>query len=77
MTVYALSDLCSISSGGTPSRKNESFWGGNIPWAKISDLEASGDGFISDTEEHITEKGLEAIRGRRALESRPLVHPAG
>jgi type I restriction enzyme S subunit len=61
----ALSELCSIQSGGTPSRGNEEYWaGGSIPWAKISDLEAAGDGYIKDTEEHITEEGLKAIRGR-------------
>lgn len=64
MKEIILSELCSIQSGGTPSRKNDAFWGGNIPWAKISDLEASGDGYISDTEEHITADGLKAIRGR-------------
>jgi len=64
MDTFALSDLCSIQSGGTPSRGNELYWGGNVPWAKISDLEKAGDGFISDTEERITEEGLKAIRSR-------------
>ncbi|PKM36870.1 MAG: hypothetical protein CVV06_08810 [Gammaproteobacteria bacterium HGW-Gammaproteobacteria-10] len=59
-----LSEVCSVQSGGTPSRKNEEYWGGAIPWAKISDLEASGDGYIQTTEENITEAGLKAIRGR-------------
>jgi type I restriction enzyme S subunit len=60
----ALGNVCSIHSGGTPNRSIDSYWGGDIPWAKISDLEASGDGYISDAEEHISEEGLEAIRGR-------------
>lgn len=64
MIKATLEDVCSIQSGGTPSRGAESYWGGSIPWAKISDLEASGDGYISDTEEHISEDGLDAIRGR-------------
>lgn len=64
MIKAVLADVCSIQSGGTPSRGNDSYWGGSIPWAKISDLEASGDGYISDTEENITEQGLGAIRGR-------------
>jgi type I restriction enzyme S subunit len=59
-----LSEVCSVQSGGTPSRNNEEYWGGLIPWAKISDLEASGDGYIQTTEENITEAGLKAIRGR-------------
>ncbi|WP_062810867.1 restriction endonuclease subunit S [Alcanivorax sp. NBRC 102028] len=64
MRKVVLSELCSIQSGGTPSRGNEAYWAGSIPWAKISDLEAAGDGYIKDTEEHITEEGLKAIRGR-------------
>ncbi|EMO0276326.1 restriction endonuclease subunit S [Aquipseudomonas alcaligenes] len=64
MIKATLEDVCSIKSGGTPSRGTDSYWVGSIPWAKISDLEASGDGYISDTEEHISEEGLEAIRGR-------------
>ena len=59
-----LKEICNISSGGTPSRKKNSYYGGNIKWAKISDLETAGDGFIYDTEEKITNAGLENIRNR-------------
>ncbi len=58
-----LSDLCEIKSGGTPSRRDNDNYGGAIPWAKISDIEAS-DGTLFETEEKITEKGLKAIRNR-------------
>ena len=58
----ALSEICTIGSGGTPSRSNSEFYGGTIPWAKISDMPA--DGVVTDTEEHISEAGLNAIRGR-------------
>jgi type I restriction enzyme, S subunit len=58
-----LGDLCSIRSGGTPSRSIQSYYGGQIPWAKISDIEAC-NGEIFETEESITETGLAAIRGR-------------
>lgn len=64
MIMANLDNVCSIQSGGTPNRGTESYWGGSIPWAKISDLEASGNGYISDTDEYISEEGLEAIRGR-------------
>lgn len=63
MRHVALDELCSIRSGGTPSRSNSEFYGGDIPWAKISDIEAS-DGVLIQTEETITRKGLAAIRGR-------------
>lgn len=57
-----LADLCEIRSGGTPLRSNPEFFGGDIPWAKIGDMETS-DGVLTHTEEHISESGLRAIRG--------------
>lgn len=59
-----LENICHIQSGGTPSRKNSSFYEGNIFWAKISDLEKAGDGFIYETEESISKDGLSDIRNR-------------
>jgi len=44
-----------IIGGGTPSRKNEMYWNGNIPWATVKDLK---NAIIKDTEEAITEDGL-------------------
>jgi type I restriction enzyme S subunit len=56
--------LCKMNSGGTPSRKNLSFYSGDIPWAKISDIEAAEGGIVLNTEEHITNSGLAAINNR-------------
>lgn len=53
-----------ISSGGTPSRDRSEYFGGNIPWAKISDIENSKEGILIDTEEKITEDGLSNIRNK-------------
>lgn len=52
-----IKDICSlITSGGTPSRNNKIFWNnGNIKWVKTKEL---NDTWIIDTEEHITETGL-------------------
>lgn len=52
-----INDICSlITSGGTPSRNNKSFWdNGNIKWVKTKEL---NDTWIIETEEHITETGL-------------------
>jgi type I restriction enzyme, S subunit len=58
-----LKDICKIKSGGTPSRKKKEFFGGNIPWVKISDITAS-NGKIVVTEEYITEAGLADINNR-------------
>ena len=42
-------------SGGTPSRSNKSYYGGNIPWLKTGDL---NDGLITDIPENITEEAV-------------------
>jgi len=58
-----LKDICTIKSGGTPSRKKKEFFGGSIPWAKISDI-TSSNGVLKKTEEYITEAGLSDINNR-------------
>ncbi len=58
-----LGDLCEIRSGGTPSRDKTEFFGGDIPWAKIDDLNVDS-GIVTCTVESITKMGLDAIRGR-------------
>ncbi len=62
-TVLSLKDVCDIQSGGTPSRSNSDYWDGDVPWAKISDIE-DAKGTLIKTEERITDEGLRAIRGR-------------
>ena len=42
-------------SGGTPSRSNKSYYGGNIPWLKTGDL---NDGLIINIPESITEEAV-------------------
>jgi type I restriction enzyme S subunit len=48
----------SIASGGTPSKREPSYWGHEIPWASVKDLGTQR--YISATQDHITEKGLQA-----------------
>ena len=50
-----LSEVGTWQSGGTPSRSNKSYYGGNIPWLKTGDL---NDGLISDIPESITEEAV-------------------
>src|SRR5262249_48455082 len=50
-----LGELCRTTSGGTPSRGNPSYYGGNIPWVKSGEL---NDGIVNTTEEQITQLGL-------------------
>ena len=52
-----LGDICTIQSGGTPSRHNKAYWDdGTIPWVKINDIK---DKYLDATEERITKLGLE------------------
>lgn len=50
-----LGEVAEWGSGGTPSRGNRDFYGGEIPWATIGDLT---DGEVTYTAESITEAGL-------------------
>jgi type I restriction enzyme S subunit len=53
--------IMSMTSGGTPSRGNKSFYQGNIVWLKSGELQDNIA--ISDSEEHITDS---AIKGSSA-----------
>lgn len=48
----------SILSGGTPSKSNSEYWGGDIPWASVKDL--GGSKYIDNTQDYITDAGLSA-----------------
>ncbi len=51
-----IEDIAKVSSGGTPSRQNDSYWlGGYIPWVTTAEVKF---GVITDTEQKITEEGL-------------------
>ena len=50
-----LENIAQIQSGGTPSRSVSSYWDGNVPWIKISDIK---DRYIKEAEEYITEEGV-------------------
>lgn len=51
-----LGNVAQWGSGGTPSRKNHSFYEGDIPWIKTGEL---NEEYIYDTEEHISKEALE------------------
>lgn len=50
-----LGDVCKTTSGGTPSRKREDYFQGDIPWVKSGELP---DGPIVKIEEYITEEAV-------------------
>lgn len=52
-----IGEIAETVSGGTPSRTKPNYFGGSIPWVKSGELK---DGFVTQTEETITELGLES-----------------
>jgi type I restriction enzyme S subunit len=57
--VAGLTDIANVVLGGTPDSNEESYWGGDIAWAKAKDVSNEQEAFISETEKNITGKGLE------------------
>ena len=53
--VKLLGELAIIGSGGTPSRKNPTYWNGTIPWITTSQIDFDT---ITDAEQFITDEGL-------------------
>ncbi|WP_191133964.1 restriction endonuclease subunit S [Streptomyces sp. col6] len=51
--------------GGTPDRKVEEFWGGDLPWASVKDVANSVAGALVVTEECITTLGEQSSRAKR------------
>ena len=55
MEFVKLSNIASINAGGTPSRSNNGYWNGDIPWLKISDIKGK---YTNSCTEYISEDGL-------------------
>ena len=57
--VVKLGDVAEhMKAGGTPSRKEARYWGGNIPFVLIEDMTSCGL-YLASTKETITPEGLE------------------
>ena len=55
--VCRLGDLAlTVTGGGTPSKNQLAYWGGEIPWASVKDMKELK--FLDETEDHITPEGL-------------------
>lgn len=50
-----LGEVCFTTSGGTPSRRNNEFYNGSIPWVKSGELDK---GIIYNTEEKISDEAV-------------------
>ena len=55
---YKVEDFCEVIGGGTPSTKEESYYGGSFSWITPRDLTNHKNRFISKGERNITELGL-------------------
>jgi len=54
--VKKIKDICTVSSGGTPSRERKEYYSGDIPWIKTGEVV---NDIIFDTEEKITKEAIE------------------
>jgi restriction endonuclease S subunit len=59
--VVKLSDVATLSSGGTPSKANLAFWGGDIPWVSPKDMKFN---HIIDAEDKITREAVSESAAR-------------
>ena len=56
--VKTLGELSYVTSGGTPSTENSSYWGGDIPWMNSGELNLKQ---VNAVEGRITELGLKQV----------------
>jgi type I restriction enzyme S subunit len=55
--ITEVGEVAALVSGGTPSRSDPRYWGGQIPWITCKDMKADR---LGDSSERLTEAGLEA-----------------
>jgi type I restriction enzyme S subunit len=65
-----IGSVSETTSGGTPLRDREEFYGGTIPWVKSGEL---NDKLITSVEEHITEEALNNSSAKIFPKDTPLV----
>ena len=52
-----IGEVAEVRTGGTPSRENPGYYGGDVPWVKTGEVTG---GTIFATHEHLTQVGLES-----------------
>jgi len=55
LTKYKLDDIVTFRSGGTPSKKKDTYWTGDIPWISAASMLGK---YYAKSERKITEEGL-------------------
>ncbi|HHY0448325.1 TPA: restriction endonuclease subunit S [Vibrio parahaemolyticus] len=63
-----------VFSGGTPSTKNEAYWGGELPWFSSGETR---NNFIIETEKHITQEGVDGSSTKASAYGDVLIASAG
>jgi type I restriction enzyme S subunit len=58
-----LDEVSKFSSGGTPPKQNESYWGGKIPWVSGRDMKSTR---LSDSVLHISQAAVDGSSTRMA-----------
>jgi type I restriction enzyme S subunit len=58
-----LESLCAFSSGGTPSKNNDSYWSGNIPWVSGRDMKSTQ---LFDSFLHVSQAAVDESSTRMA-----------
>lgn len=58
-----LDEVCTFSSGGTPSKRNSAYWKGNIPWISGRDMKSTQ---LSDSVLHISKSAVDESSTRMA-----------
>lgn len=67
-----IEEIGEVISGGTPSRSNPRYWGGEIPWVTPGEVTSVGKKHLEETDEKITAEGL-AKSGAMLLPSNSLL----
>ncbi|MBR3371260.1 MAG: restriction endonuclease subunit S [Rhodobacteraceae bacterium] len=65
-----LGEVCKFIGGGTPSKQNPAFWGGNFPWVSPKDMKSE---IVSDSIDHVTESAIEQSAAKRIPEGSLLI----
>lgn len=67
-----IEDIGEVISGGTPSRGNPRYWGGESPWVTPGEVTGFGRKHLEETDEKITAEGL-AQSGAKLLPANSLL----
>ncbi|WP_412852059.1 restriction endonuclease subunit S [Ectothiorhodospira shaposhnikovii] len=57
-SILFIEEIGEVISGGTPSRSNPRYWGGEIPWVTPGEVTGLGRKCLEKTDEKITTEGL-------------------